>query len=197
MIRIVPLDYEQYAGKEYETEVFSDAYLDIEPQKGGFSLKWIKTSEEFRMPLKDAMLSDWLENPVAYGAFEDGNLLGFVEGFLETWNNRFRITNICIFDPSARRAGLGKMLLERILIDAEKSGARMIVLETQSFNAAAISFYRKNGFEIIGFDRFAYSNEGPSERHMRIELGKKLYCQEQDMGIQFSHTMTEQVGRSS
>lgn len=174
MIRMVQLDYEQYAGKEYETEVFSDAYLDIEPQEGGFSLRWIKTPEEFHMPLRDTMLSDWLENPVAFGAFEGSKLLGFVEGFLEKWNNRFRVTNICIFDPSARRSGLGKMLLERILIDAEKSGARMIVLETQSFNAAAISFYQKNGFEIIGFDRFAYSNEGPTEHNMRIEMGKKL-----------------------
>ncbi len=173
MIRIVRLDYEQYAGKEYEADVFSDAYLDIEPQDEGFSLKWVKTSKEFHMPLKDAMLSDWLENPVAYGAFEGSNLLGFVEGFLEKWNNRFRVTNICVFDTSVRRAGLGKMLLESILIDAEKSDARMIVLETQSFNSVAISFYQKNGFEIIGFDRFAYSNEGPAEHNMRIEMGKK------------------------
>lgn len=174
MMRILSLDYEEYTGKAYETVVFSDAYLDIEPRDEGFSMRWIIVPEEFCMPLKDTMLSDWLEEPVAYGAFAGGELLGFVEGFLEKWNNRFRVTNICIFDPSARRRGLGKMLLERILIDAEKSGARMIVLETQSFNRAAIAFYQKNGFEIIGFDRFAYSNEGPAEHNMRIEMGKKL-----------------------
>lgn len=174
MIRIARLDYEQYAGKEYATEVFSDAWLVIEPQDEGFSLKWEKAFEGFCMPLKDAMLSDWLENPIAYGAFEADHLCGFVEGFLERWNNRFRITNICVFDSSARRKGVGSMLLERILMDAEKSGARMIVLETQSFNSAAISFYKKYGFEIIGFDRYAYSNEGPAEHNMRIEMGKKL-----------------------
>lgn len=38
------------------------------------------------------------------------------------------------------------------------SGARMIVLETQSCNEAAIAFYRKNGFSVIGFDLYAYSN---------------------------------------
>lgn len=174
MIKVVQLGYEKYAGKEYETEVFSDAYLDIEPQDEGFSMRWIKVPEKFRMPLKDTMLSDWLEEPVAYGVFAGSELLGFVEGFLERWNNRFRVTNICIFDSSARRRGLGKMLLERVLIDAKKSGARMVVLETQSFNSAAIAFYQKNGFEIIGFDRFAYSNEGPAEHNMRIEMGKKL-----------------------
>lgn len=59
--------------------------------------------------------------------------------------------------------------MEQITLDAEKSGARMIVLETQSFNARTISFYKKNGFEIIGFDRYAYSNRGPEEKNMRTE----------------------------
>ena len=50
----------------------------------------------------------------------------------------------------------------------------MVVLETQSYNYSAISFYKKNGFEIIGFDRYAYSNCGPEEHNMRIEMGKVL-----------------------
>lgn len=50
----------------------------------------------------------------------------------------------------------------------------MAVLETQSYNYKAISFYKKNGFEIIGFDRYAYSNEDPEDHNMRIEMGKKL-----------------------
>ena len=32
---------------------------------------------------------------------------------------------------------------------------RMAVLETQTFNYKAISFYKKNGFEINRFDRYA------------------------------------------
>ncbi len=172
MIRIVQLDYEQYAGREFETEVYSDAYLEIEPQDYGFSLEWVKVPGGISMPLEDVMLADWLDNPVAYGAFDGSNLVGFVEGFPEKWNNRFRISNICIFEPSHRLGGLGKQLLDRILTDAEKSGARMAVLETQSYNLPAISFYGKNGFEIIGFDRFAYSNAGPEMHNMRIEMGK-------------------------
>ena len=58
--------------------------------------------------------------------------------------------------------------------DAVNSGARMAVLETQSFIFIAVSFYQKNGFEIIGFDRYAYSNKGPEEHNMRIEMGLKL-----------------------
>ena len=52
----------------------------------------------------------------------------------EKWNNRYRISNICVFDAANRHRGIGKMLMERILLDAKESGARMVVLETQSFN---------------------------------------------------------------
>jgi len=64
--------------------------------------------------------------------------------------------------------------MEIIMDEAVRSGARMVVLETQTFNYNAISFYKKNGFQIIGFDRYAYSNNGPKEHNMRIEMGRKL-----------------------
>ena len=97
-----------------------------------------------------------------------------MEGFLEKWNNRYRISNICVFDHADRRRGVGTKLMEIILEEAVRSGARMAVLETQSFNSRAIAFYQKNGFQIIGFDRYAYSNSGPEEHNMRIEMGRKL-----------------------
>ena len=50
----------------------------------------------------------------------------------------------------------------------------MLVLETQSYNSKAITFYKKHGFEIIGFDRYAYSNHDPENHEMRIEMGRKL-----------------------
>ena len=63
-------------------------------------------------------------------------------------------------------------LLARLL--AERTNARMAVLETQSCNFKAISFYKKHGFEIIGFDLFAYSNDAIEKHNIRIEMGKKL-----------------------
>ena len=65
-------------------------------------------------------------------------------------------------------------LMEAILEEAVRSGARMAVLETQTFNYSAVSFYQKLGFRLIGFDRYAYSNRGPEEHNMRIEMGRKL-----------------------
>lgn len=63
--------------------------------------------------------------------------------------------------------------MKNILREAELSGARMTVLETQTCNENAIAFYRRSGFEIIGFDLYSYSNEDPKRYEVRIELGKK------------------------
>jgi len=48
----------------------------------------------------------------------------------------------------------------------------MSVLETQSCNENAIAVYRKNGFEIIGFDLYSCSNTDPERHEIRIEMGK-------------------------
>lgn len=78
-----------------------------------------------------------------------------------------------MFENSKRGSGVGTALLDAIQ-EAAASGARMIVLETQSCNENAIAFYRKNGFEIIGFDLYAYSNDDPERHEVRLEMGKKL-----------------------
>lgn len=74
MIEINKLDYKEYKGKEYEAEITSDRCLGIAPDERGFSLYWKKAVPPFHMTIKDKMLSEWLEEPVAYGAFEDNVL---------------------------------------------------------------------------------------------------------------------------
>lgn len=61
---------------------------------------------------------------------------------------------------------------------AKASGARMSVLETQSCNENAIAFYRKNGFEIIGFDLYSCSNTDPE----RTKFGLKWEKYRNDAG---------------
>ena len=64
--------------------------------------------------------------------------------------------------------------METILREAKQSGARMVVLETQTCNENAIAFYKKNGFEIIGFDLYSYSNDDSEKHEIRLEMGRKL-----------------------
>ena len=158
-MEIRQLDKEVYAGKKFTAQYQTNGYYDIRATGQGFD---------------DVFFGEWLEDPVAFGAFEDGKLAGFVEGAPESWNNRFRISNICVFDNAQRSKGVGTALMNPILKAAEATGARMIVLETQTCNESAVAFYKKNGFDIIGFDLYSYSNTDPENHEVRIEMGKKL-----------------------
>ena len=174
MMEIRRLDPQEYAGYALQFEYVTDHVYDVQADENGFSLALTRLDRPLRKAFTDTLFSEWLEEPVAFGAFEGGELLGFVEGSPETWNNRFRISNICVFDPARRQGSVGTALMQAIERAAEASGARMIVLETQTCNENAIAFYRRNGFALIGLDLYAYSNTDPERREVRLEMGKKL-----------------------
>lgn len=57
---------------------------------------------------------------------------------------------------------------------ARERGARMLVLETQTWDVPAIDFYLAFRFKLVGFDVAAYSNEDVERKEVRLELGLKL-----------------------
>lgn len=173
-MEIRQLDKETYAGKKFTVRYKTNGYYDIFAFENGFRMKYTSFKTAIEKSFDDVFFGEWLENPVAYGAFDGEKMIGYAEGSPETWNNRFRISNICVFDISARGKGIGTTLIQTILKAAEPFETRMIILETQSCNEAAIAFYKKNGFEIVGFDLYSYSNTDPERHEVRIEMGKKL-----------------------
>ncbi len=173
-MEIKQLDKEMYKGQKFILRYITNGYFDITKINTGFQFEYKRFDKPTTMSFEDYFFNEWLEDPVAYGVFEDGQLLGFVEGTLEKWNNRYRISNICVFDDVWRHSGIGTALMNVILNEAKESGARMAVLETQTCNENAIAFYRKNGFDIIGFDLYAYTNTDPKRHEIRIEMGKQL-----------------------
>lgn len=173
-MEIRKLDKNSYSGKKFTVSYKSNGYYDISRKDYGFQITYVPFDTVKERGFEDEMFGEWLDKPVGYGAFEGERMLGFVEGALENWNNRFRISNICIFDNSVRNRGIGTALLNTILAEARKTGARMAVLETQSCNENAIAFYNKNGFNIIGFDLYAYTNENLDKHEVRIEMGIRL-----------------------
>ena len=142
---------EKRFGVEDETELtFSEPYY------------WYYNFNEFAVD----------EDLYTYFVFQDGELLGIAEGSPESWNHRWRISNLCIFQEKHRRCGVATALMEKMLEEA--APMRMAVLETQTCNERAIAFYRKCGFQVIGFDLYAYSNHDPEAHEVRLEMGKKL-----------------------
>ena len=171
-MEIVKLDPAEYSGKKFTVRYQTNGYYDICREESGFRIEYRTFGKTVEKSFDDVFFNRWLEDPVGYGAFEGGRMAGYVEGTPETWNNRYRISNLFVSDAGERRKGIGTKLMETILREARERGARMAVLETQTCNERAIAFYRKNGFRIIGFDLYAYSNEDPERYEVRIELGR-------------------------
>ncbi len=170
-MEIKELSKDEYKGKPFVVKYKTGGYYQIAVREDGFGFNYQKFDAEKEMSFTDNFFGDWLDEPVGFGAFDNGSLVGYVEGTHEKWNNRYRISNICVFDEAHRRCGIGAKLMQKILQIAKESGARMAVLETQTCNENAIAFYKKHGFQIIGFDLYAYSNTDLERKEVRIEMG--------------------------
>ena len=174
-MKIELLDEKIYKGKKlinkYATEYFYDVEIKENEQRLGFHLTKKSLNKVREKQFEDIFLSDWLENPKLFGAIENGKVLGYLELSHEQWNNRMRIANIAV-EEGYRGNGIGKALMEKAYSVASEEKARMLILETQSCNHKAISFYKSCGYSVIGFDLFAYTNTDIENKEFRIEMGK-------------------------
>lgn len=173
LIDIRPLDAQEFKGKKYQFKYQTPGYYDLIADQYSFEFVYKEFECMQKRGFEDELLGDWLEQPVLYGAYKGEQLAGLIEGSMETWNNRFRISNILVFDEF-RNQNIGSEMMAFIFAKAKKMGARMVVLETQSCNIPAIRCYQKNGFKIIGFDTHAYSNRDIENREVRMEMGREI-----------------------
>lgn len=166
---------ESYKGKELDFFYVSEYYYDIQKTYHEESINFRFTKKHFSTPVekkfKTILMEEHLDDPILYGAFHKDKVVAYLEMVHEKWNNRMRITNILV-EHSFRHKGIGKILMNKAYEVSKNHGARAIVLETQSYNFPAISFYRALEFKIVGFDLQAYSNEDSERLEVRLELGK-------------------------
>jgi ribosomal-protein-alanine N-acetyltransferase len=76
-------------------------------------------------------------------------------------------------DPARRGTGLGRVLLERHLMNLERGGAMLVFLEVADDNPAALALYKRAGFKTIGRRENYYKRtEGApcAALTMRLEL---------------------------
>ncbi len=85
-------------------------------------------------------------------AFLDGETAGFINIWIVGGNAD--LNNIAV-KKEYRRMGLGQMLLDSALALCKE--CESMTLEVRVSNTAAIAFYKKNGFELIGRRRDFYS----------------------------------------
>jgi len=114
-----------------------------------------------------------IEDPRVFAAVLGSRQVGWIELGYDRWNNRVRVWEFLV-EEGFRKRGIGTLLMKHAVETAKARGARMLVLETQTNNDAAISFYLNFGFELVGLDTAAYSNEDIEKKEVRLELGLKL-----------------------
>ena len=76
-----------------------------------------------------------------------GDLLGY--GGMVIAPDEGQITNVAVH-PNARRQGVGREILLRLIEEARSKGLEQISLEVRASNAPAISLYLSHGFTVEG-----------------------------------------------
>lgn len=125
--------------------------------------------ESFSMPWSEEAFLDSLgrDNYHFFVAEEDGKILGYC-GFL-TALDEGEIPNVCVA-ASARRRGIGRMLMEELIRTAKDCGITVLFLEVRQSNVAARTLYTLCGFEEIGIRKGFYELPKEDAILMRLQL---------------------------
>ena len=171
MITISKRDPALFKGKRYQTNYSSFGKYTTKEDESGITLCFESTPKR-EYTLEDEIASSWLNASVFYTANDENDyLLGFAEGAMEGWGERFRIANIVVFNKNNRGKGIGSKLMEAMETEALLHKAKSILLEVDNTNTKAISFYKPKGYSIIGYDKLAYTIDGDT---MPLYMGKRL-----------------------
>ena len=177
---IVSLPKEKWKGTPIPMIISSQEYFDVEisETENDFSVRMTKkpfectvthTPEEYDFP--DKLYQEHWAGAEAWGIVgNDGALLACIEICPESWSNRLAVTELWVA-PEMRHRGAGTALMDKAKEIARERNYRAIMLETQSCNTAAIAFYQKQGFRLIGFDSCCYTNQDIQRREVRLNMG--------------------------
>lgn len=175
--RIVELAKSDAHLGELRSRYSSSDYYDIsvrrESQGWRIELVLRPFGKSLNKEYKGRLFEDHVEEARVFVALLDDRQVGWIELGYERWNNRMRVWEFLV-EEGFRRRGIGTLLMKHAVKVAKERGARMLVLETQSCIGPAMDFYLEFGFDLIGFDTAAYSNEDIERKEVRLELGLKL-----------------------
>jgi len=104
-------------------------------------------------------------------AAEGGGTSSIVVGYVVAlvMGDEGEIADLAV-DPSARRGGIGRLLLGRAEEEMVRCGVRTIYLEARESNVAALGLYEARGFEIVGRRRGYYRQPVEDALVLRREI---------------------------
>jgi ribosomal protein S18 acetylase RimI-like enzyme len=165
--------YLKEIGSKYTSSHFYD--VSVGRDSGGWRIDLIRKpfDETLNKNYRGKLFEDHVEEPRVFAAQVVNEEVGWIELGYDGWNNRMRVWEFLVAEEF-RKQGIGTLLMNHAVLIARQKGARMLVLETQTNNATAIDFYLRFGFEFMGLDTAAYSNDDVEKREVRLEMGMKL-----------------------
>ncbi len=121
----------------------------LEIDRLSFALPWPERS--FRFELTENDVAHLLVAEVAWSGRTR------LAGYLGYWLlvDEMHISTLAVH-PDLRGQGLGERLLLAALDQARRQGAELATLEVRPSNGAAVTLYRKYGFELVGRRRAYY-----------------------------------------
>ena len=131
----------------------------VEIEKQCFSLPWSAKSFEDSISREDTIFLVCEEGVDATVAGYIGLYVSFDEA---------SVTNVAV-SPSFRKKGCGDALVAAAKAEAKEAGAESIFLEVRASNEAALSLYKKQGFENLGIRKKFY--EHPVEDAIIMKVG--------------------------
>jgi len=175
MIEIIEIKKEDFPnGKKVLFSYTSEKYYDVSRQEVVNQITVKLELKDFPKPFHKSMEVEIFESYKpdlqCYLLKKDEKEAGIISFNHEKWNNVLRVWDLYIH-KDFQRIGIGKRLMDLALNRAKELKARALVLETQTCNYPAISFYRKYGFRIVGIDTINYSNSDIERKEVRLEMG--------------------------
>lgn len=151
----------------YET----DRVLRLHRSGGTERLVWTLRDHILDRPFvkqyDDGRLDEWLKTYADAGspeeleflaAYDEDRYVGLLTWRLMEWNTSVWLVDIRTRREN-RRQGVGSWLVTWLKQETRRLGARGIAVETQTSNFPALSFYRSQAFEIVGFNDHLYRND--------------------------------------
>ncbi len=105
----------------------------------------------FARPWTRALFENELRIPFSRAVVAEERGVEGLAGYLVRWSvaGEVHLLDLAVA-PSRRRRGVGRALLESLLAEARRQGARRIELEVAAANRAARALYGRSGFEVVG-----------------------------------------------
>jgi ribosomal protein S18 acetylase RimI-like enzyme len=176
-VRIIELSKQKLTFSKLKFRYSTREYyaVTVLRKKDGWKIKLVLETlpKPIEKRFEGGLFQDFVDEPRVFAAELEDKEVGWIELGFQKWNNRMRIWELLV-EEGFRRKGIGTVLMDHAVKLSKKRKARMLVVETQSCNVPAVNFYLKNGFELIGFDVAAYSNEDIERKEVRLEFGLKI-----------------------